>query len=100
MKDYFIFRETSNKGWQIVPNYDVLGVKSVNGSYSVLAARFMGLSWPNWLRFCRNNGANLYGKNSMYTTAVWDKPNKDFLKQLNERTELIASKIKIKELAY
>ena len=100
MKEYFVFRETSNKGWQIVPNYDILGTTSVNGSYNVLAARFMGVSWPNWLRLCRNNGANLCGKNAMYTVAIWNKPNKEFLKQLNERTELIASKIKIKELAY
>ena len=33
MKEYFMFRETSNKGWQIVPNYDILGTTSVNGSY-------------------------------------------------------------------
>lgn len=100
MKEYFTFRETSNKGWTIGPNYDALGTKSVNGSYNVLAARFMGVDWPNWLRLCRNNGATLYGKNSLYTVPIWDKPNYTFLKTLNERVNIIASKINLKELSY
>ena len=100
MKQYFCFRETSNKGWTICPEYDTLGVKCVNGSYSVLAARFMGVSWPDWLRFCRNNGAQLYGKNSFYTIPIWEKPNSEFLTMLNKRVNDIASKINIKELGY
>ena len=100
MKQYFIFRETSNKGWMICPNYDALGTTSINGSYTVLAARFMGISWPNWLRLCRNNGAQLYGKNSLYTTAIWKEPNQHFLSTLNERVNKIASQINIKELKY
>ncbi|MDV3427015.1 MAG: hypothetical protein LIR50_07495 [Bacillota bacterium] len=100
MKQYFLFRETSNKGWTICPNYDLLGANYLRGSYFVLAARFMGISWPNWLRLCRNNGARLYGKNSLYTTAIWEKPNQDFLDSLNKRVNEIASKITLKELDY
>ena len=101
MKNYFIYRETvSTEGYMIVPNYELLGANYVIGSYQVLAARFMGLTWPNWLRLCRNNGAVLHGKNHLYPTPIWSKPNDIFLQQLNERVDKIAKIINIKELKY
>ena len=96
--DYFVFRETSNNGWTICPKHDLFGNHCIKGSYALFAARIYGLSWPNWLRLCQQNGATLYGKGVPYVHAVWKEPNKDFLKQLNRRVSDIAAKIDLKEL--
>ena len=102
MKSYFIFRETSNKGWTICPVHTVfLGddlSKSINGSFALLACRVSGLSWPQWLRFCRQNGATLYGKGYKYPVAIWKEPNKDFLNMLNARANELAKVVNFEEL--
>ena len=96
--DYFVFRETSNNGWTICPKHDLFGNHCIKGSYALFAARIYGLSWPNWLRLCQQNGATLYGKGVPYVHAVWKEPNKDFLKKLNQRASDIAAKIDLKGL--
>ena len=98
MIQYFSFKDTSNNGWTIRPNYDMFGNPYITGSYSLFACRIMGLSWPDWLRLCRQNGAQLYGKQILYVAAVWKEPNEKFLKTLNERANEIAKHIDLKEL--
>lgn len=102
MKSYFIFRETSNNGWSICPVHTAfLGEdlsKSINGSFALLACRVSGLSWPQWLRYCRQNGATLYGKGHKYPVAIWKEPNKDFLNKLNVRANELAKVINFEEL--
>lgn len=102
MKSYFVFRETSNNGWSICPVHTAfLGEdlsKSINGSFALLACRVSGLSWPQWLRYCRQNGATLYGKGYKYPVAVWKEPNKDFLNKLNTRANELAKVINFEEL--
>ena len=98
MKEFFVFRETSNNGWMICPKHEMFGTPTINGSYGVFACRFLGLSFPNWLRLCEQNGAQLYGKGQEYVRAIWREPNKDFIKMLNERASAIAGKIDVKEL--
>lgn len=41
-------------------------------SYHVLGARLLGVSYPDFLRFCQSKGAKLRGK-SGYCYPVWDR---------------------------
>ena len=96
--DYFIFRESSNNGWIICPKYDAFGAPAIEGSYALFACRLLGISWPKWLRLCQQNGAKLYGKNHIYVQAIWPRPNKEFLKMLNQRANEVAARVDVKEL--
>ena len=102
MKTYFVFRDSSNKGWTICPVHkEFLGEDlsgKVTGSYGLLACRISGLSWPQWLRYCRQNGATLYGKGFKYPVAIWKEPNTQFLNELNARANELAKIIDFKEL--
>ena len=102
MKSYFVFRESSNNGWTICPVHkEWLGAdmdKSISGSFALIACRISGLSWPQWLRFCKQNGATLYGKGHKYPIAIWKEPNKDFLNMLNMRANELAKIINFEEL--
>ena len=105
MKNYFTFRESSNIGWTICPNYSEFipesngqWVNPVKGSCALIAARISGLSWPQWLRYCRSNGASLYGKGNKYVVPIWKEPNKDFLNKLNQRATELSKLINFKEL--
>lgn len=98
--DYFVFRESSNKGWTISPKHEAFGMPSIQGSYALFACRLLGISWPDWLRLCEQNGATLYGKGNLYVVAIWKEPNKDFLKILNRRASDIAARVDVKELKW
>lgn len=100
MKQYFSFVEHGKDQWFLTPKYSLFGEPLITGSYAVLPARFFGLSWEDWLHYCENNGAQLYGKNSKYVCAVWKEPNNVFLKEVNKRVSDIANIINIKELNY
>lgn len=100
MTEYFIFRESSNKGWMICPKHEAFGTPYIEGSYGLFACRLLGISWPNWLRLCEQNGATLYGKGGLYVHAIWREPNKDFLKIVNQRANELAKKIDLKELKW
>ena len=100
MKKYFEYRETSNNGFMICPIHEMFGTPYIEGSFIVFAARFMGVSWPDWLRLCVQNGASLYGKGMPYVHAVWKTPNKSFLEHLNKRTNEIADRIDLLALKY
>lgn len=98
MKEFFTFKEVRESRWVICPNYSEFSESPINGSYALLACRISGLSWPQWLQYCRQNGAALYGKNSLYICAVWKTPNKNFLNELNSRANKINEVFKLKEL--
>lgn len=98
MKTYFSFKEMGENKWMICPNYAEFSDKQISGSYNLLACRISGLSWPQWLRYCRQNGAKLYGKESRYVSAAWEKPNNEFLSWLNKRADEISEKINLKEI--
>lgn len=100
MTDYFVFRESSNNGWTICPKYEAFGTPAIQGSYALFACRILGISWPDWLRLCTQNGAKLYGKNMPYVHAIWREPNKDFLKIINQRANELAKKIDLKGLKW
>lgn len=100
MKTYFKFRETSNNGWTFGPVWEEFWAdgERINGSFNLLACRVSGLSWPQWLRFCRQNGATLYGKGNKYVKAVWKEPNKEFENMMNKRADELSKLINLKEL--
>ena len=99
MKNYFNFQEASN-GWIICPNWNEFceESKQIEGSFALIACRLSGLSWPQWLRYCKQNGAILYGKGNRYVVAIWKEKNQSFLKELNMRANEIAKYINLKEL--
>ena len=100
MKNYFNFIEFSENHWVIMPKHDLFGEHRITGSFALLASRFSGLSWPDWIKYCVQNGAKLQGKNSIYVSIYWDAPNNKFLNELNKRINEIAKVINIKELNY
>ena len=100
MTEYFVFRESSNNGWTICPKHEAFGTPAIQGSYALFACRLLGISWPDWLRLCVQNGAKLYGKNMPYVHAIWREPNKDFLKIVNQRANELAKKIDLKGLKW
>lgn len=98
---YFTFRQTSNNGWMLCPSWDEFWSEGqkVEGSFFVVACRVSGLSWAQWLRFCRQNGATLYGKEYKYVRAVWKEPNKEFENMMNVRAAELAKQVNFKELS-
>ena len=72
--EYFILEEAmSQPGKYIIrPNFDTFPEIRTSGSYSVLLARLMNLTYAHYLRFCRDAvGAELVGKNTLYPVAYF-----------------------------
>lgn len=62
------------------------------GSYNVICARLMGLSYAQYLRMCRDCfGAEIIGKGSMYPVAYFKFSEKlvDLVESLNARANLV-----------
>lgn len=62
------------------------------GSYAVLPARLLNLSYADYLRYARDRlGAELIGKNRKYVVAYYDKNQNTeaFIRLLNKRMEFI-----------
>lgn len=95
MKDYFIFDESPcyPGKYKVILGREGLPFKSpVVGSYGVFAARLLGLSWTDYLRYCRDVwDAELVGRNSTYVLAYFpmNEKSEKFRKMLNERLNLI-----------
>lgn len=90
---YYFFEESSNNPHKYLlrPNFDVMPLQSTTGSFQILAARLMNLSWPDYLRMCRDLlGAEIIGKGKMYPIIYFtlDKNTQAFLKLLNKRVDL------------
>lgn len=109
MKKYFNAYERSNYGYSIGIVWDTWledferGELKFEGSFALVAARLMGMSYPDWLRYEEQHGARLYGKGEIYVCAVWDKPDGELSKlieMLNERANKIFDKISIRELRF
>lgn len=96
MITYFQYREQpDNSSYMICPVYHNFGEDwRVNGSWNVLASRFFGLSFPDYLRYCILHGATVIGRGQMYPTIIWKEKNNGFLLELNRRANAL---IQIKE---
>ena len=72
----------------IRPNFDKLPLYSTNGSYNVLMARIMGITYANYLRLCRDEyGAEIIGKGSLYPVPYFTEISrvKELVKELDKR---------------
>lgn len=92
MNRIFNYEESPyNKGKYVITiNHDMLPIKSTSGSFNVICARFMCLSYASYLRMCRDLfGATIVGKNSLYPVAYFDRNEglMVLLKLLNKRAE-------------
>lgn len=58
--------------YTINPIHENFFLKYTTGSYNVICARLMNLSYAQWLRFCRDIcGATIIGKNHQYPVAYF-----------------------------
>lgn len=93
-KIYFVLEESPyNPGkYTININFDTMPEVKTNGSYNILAARLMNLSYPQYLRFCRDEiDAEIIGKNSRYPVAYFKKTAKTsaLVRLLNSRMNYV-----------
>ena len=71
--------------------------KGTSGSYNVLAARVLNLTYAEYLRYVRDRlGAELVGKRSKYVTPYFDRNEAtlELVKLLNKRMEYIMNERK------
>lgn len=94
MNKYFTLEESPYKvgKYSIKINFDLFPNMYTEGSYCILPARLMGLSYTSYLRMCRDVfEGEIIGKNNKYPIAYFTKTKKVqlLLKILNSRAELI-----------
>lgn len=76
----------------IRPIHENFHLDSTEGSFNVICARLMGLTYANYLRMCRDCfDAEIIGKGSMYPVAYFklSKKFQDLIEQLNTRANLV-----------
>lgn len=91
MKKYF-YREESGNGYMLRPNHDALYAHYTTGSFAILGARIMGLSFPQYLRMCRDiYGAELIGRNQLYPIVLFRDSKKldTLIAELNQRADIL-----------
>ena len=60
--------------WRIIPIHDNFHLGETTGSYNVICARLLGLTYAQYLRMCRDCfGAEIIGKGSMYPVAYFKR---------------------------
>ena len=60
--------------YMIAVNHDSFYLSKAKGSYHIIQARLMNLTYAQYLRMCRDIcGAEIKGKNSMYPVAYFKK---------------------------
>lgn len=78
--------------YRININFDLLPKMSTPGSYTILFARLMNLSFAQFLRMCRDVcGAEIVGKNSKYPSIYFKKNINTvaFVRLLNSRMNYV-----------
>ena len=93
-KEYFRIEESPTRPgkYTIAPVFENLPPMHTSGSFNLLAARVMGLSYPQYLRFCRDMvGGEIVGKNHLYPIAYFNKTVNlvAFVRLLNTQMNLI-----------
>ena len=76
----------------IKPIYDNFHLTGTEGSYNVICARVMGLTYAQYLRMCRDCfGAEIIGKGHLYPVAYFSLSNQlsELLEHLNAYANLI-----------
>jgi hypothetical protein len=92
-KQYFKLEESISNPGKYTIGFDLeLCPLRTEGSFNVLAARTMGLSYADYLRMCRDClGAEIQGKNTLYPVAYFKKTQNlvAFVRLLNVRFHII-----------
>ena len=95
---YFVAEQAmSNNKYMIKVNVPNLPIEYCKGSLNLLAARVMNLSYPSYLRMCRDlYGAEIYGKNHIYCVAYFNtyEDTVPLVNELNSRVDYILKEIK------
>lgn len=76
----------------LVPIHSNFHLESAKGSFHIICARVMNMSYATYLRFCRDIiGAEIIGKNQKYPIPIFVKTKEayQFLDLLNARANLI-----------
>ena len=84
---------TCHPGKYIIrPVYENFHLNSTEGSFNIICARLLGISYANFLRLCRDEfGAEIIGKGSMYPVAYFNRSKEldALIDNLNARANLI-----------
>lgn len=78
--------------YMIRADFEKFYLDYTGGSYNIIGARLMGLTYANYLRMCRDvYDAEIIGKGSNYPYPVFKKTKKleDLIEQLNTRANLV-----------
>lgn len=93
MGKYFIKEKSpSHNKYYIKPVLENLHMSDLKGSANIMMARVMGLTYADYLRFCRDEfNAIIEGKNNLYPVAYFDfSEGLDvLLKLLNKRAQYL-----------
>lgn len=92
--EYFSLVESPYRPGKYVlqPNFDKLPEMSTSGSFNLLPARLLNLSYAQYLRFCRDIvGAEIGGKKTVYPVAYFSKTitTNAFIRLINSRMNLV-----------
>lgn len=81
-----------NNRYFVVLNHEALHLTYTRGSFNIICARVMGLSYADYLRMCRDVfGAEIIGKGSKYPVATFKFSDglMKLVKILNKRAEYL-----------
>ena len=92
--EYFTLEESPYKPgkYTLRINFDKLPEMRTTGSFKLLPARLLNLTYAQYLRFCRDIvGGEIVGKNSIYPVAYFSKTitTNAFVRLLNSRMNLV-----------
>ena len=92
--NYFAFEEANGNRFLIKCNPELIPTFTgrIYGAPTVLASRLLGLSFPQYLRYCRDVlGAEVIGRGKLYPVIYFEKnpATTQLVKLLNSRLELI-----------
>ena len=90
----FVIEESPfNPGkWVITPKHENFLLKSTTGSFNIICARLMNLSYAQYLRFCRDVvGGEIVGKGHKYPVVYFQRGERlqAFVRLLNTRANLV-----------
>ena len=78
--------------YMIRADLDKFYLEHTEGSFNIIGARLMGLTYAQYLRMCRDCfGAEIIGKNSQYPFVIFKRSKEldDLINQLNARANLV-----------
>ena len=78
--------------WIIVPVHENFLLKSTTGSFNIIGARLLNLSYAQYLRFCRDMvGGELSGKGHKYPVVYFQRGERlqAFVRLLNSTANLV-----------